>query len=108
MRNFAGAWTAQLWHFSVVFLQASQSELPGIALIRDVALEHAQRTCGSVFIQVFEVSGERGHISKRRFFGQEGTDFEIRVQPRFDPAKYFQHQSFAIDHRAVALFRIHE
>ena len=108
MRDFAGTETTGPRNCSVVFRQSSQSELPGIALICDVALEHAKRTCGSAFIQVFDVSGERRHIPKRRFLHQKDTDLQIGVQPWFDAAEHFQHQAFVIDHRAVALLRVHE
>ena len=77
-------------------------------MICDVALEHPQRICGSVFIQVFDIPGERGHISKPRFLHQKDTDLQIGVQPWFDAAEQFQHQAFVIDHRAVALLRVHK
>ncbi len=107
-RDLAGTETTGPRTCFVVFRQSSQSELPGIALICDVALEHAKRTCGSLFIQIFDVSGERGHTSKRRFLHQEDADLQIGVQPWFDAAEQFQHQAFVIDHRAVALLRVHE
>src|SRR5882724_3122223 len=54
------------------------------------------------------MAGQSRDIPKGGALAKEQADFQVRVYPLLYPAKYFEHQALAIDHRAVTLFGAHQ
>src|SRR6202035_4871740 len=76
---------------------------PGVALVRNEAMEHANGARLIASGLVLQPSRERRRVGEVRMSVEHAADFEVRVDARIEHTKELQDQTVAINHRRVGL-----
>src|SRR5260370_17510188 len=92
----------------IVGRERLQSVLPCIPVIWNVALEDTQSDLFSVVAKILQMARQYGYISELSLLGQKCADLEVRIEPFLQAPKQLEHQPFALDAIAVALFYFHQ
>ena len=73
--------------------------IPGVAFVRNISLEHAQRHRLSTVAPVLDVTRDRWHLDGGRLLGEDAADLQVRVHSLVRPAEQLQYQLVTVDDR---------
>ncbi len=76
---------------------------PGVALVRDIALQHGHRDGLALVPAVLERARQRRDLREMSALGEETSDLELGIDPILDAPEHLQDQALAEDDRVVAL-----